>query len=476
MTPDAIRFRWAVQLGPRSPAKQQRRQLLRRAPDIGLFVVADGMGGHVAGEVASRVAVEAIQAFIDETAGADKNRTWPFPFDPALSLEANRLKAAFRLANRHIAAAMADSQDLRGMATTASAVLAGHDARLRRRTSATAASTCCATAQLAQITARSLLGRGAGPRRHADARARRASIPWRNVVTRALSGGEDPEVDVDRARRRAGRALSSSAPTACSRVVADDADRARSSADTDVPLDGDLPAARSTRPTRRAARTTSRRSFSKSMLHNLARLLRYRGLIQSLVARELKARYRGSVLGFFWSFINPLLLLLVYSFVFTFVMPAAHDQRIEPYALFMFCGILPWTWFSSSLTESAGVLISGGNLIKKVLFPAEILPIVTVLANMVHFFLGLPILAGSWSTTSAPLTPASSLWFPLVVLVQLVLTLGFALILSALTVHFRDIRDILSNLLTFWFFATPIIYPYFLFEDRRPGTSGRRRS
>ena len=82
------------------------------------------------------------------------------------------------------------------------------------------------------------------------------------------------------------------------------------------------------------------------MLHNLARLLRYRGLIQSLVARELKARYRGSVLGFFWSFINPLLLLLVYSFVFTVVMPSAHDEKIEPYALFMFCGILPWTWFS----------------------------------------------------------------------------------------------------------------------------------
>jgi len=87
------------------------------------------------------------------------------------------------------------------------------------------------------------------------------------------------------------------------------------------------------------------------MLHNLAALVRYRGLIQSLVARELKARYRGSVLGFFWSFINPLLLLLVYSFVFTFVMPASHDARIEPYALFMFCGILPWTWFASSLTE-----------------------------------------------------------------------------------------------------------------------------
>jgi lipopolysaccharide transport system permease protein len=206
------------------------------------------------------------------------------------------------------------------------------------------------------------------------------------------------------------------------------------------------------------------------MLRNLARLGRYRGLIQSLVARELKARYRGSVLGFFWSFFNPLLLLLVYSFVFSYVMPAAHDPRIEPYALFMFCGILPWTWFSSSLSEAAGVLISGGNLIKKVLFPAEVLPIVTVLANMVHFFFGLVILAGFLIWYRRPLNLAELALFPVAVAVQLILTTAFALLLSSLTVHFRDIRDILSNLLTFWFFATPIIYPYFLFDDPlKPG-------
>ncbi|MDQ3419210.1 MAG: ABC transporter permease [Acidobacteriota bacterium] len=201
------------------------------------------------------------------------------------------------------------------------------------------------------------------------------------------------------------------------------------------------------------------------MLRNLATLFRYRGLIQSLVSRELKARYRGSVLGFFWSFINPLMLLLVYSFVFSYVMPASKDERVAPFALFMFCGILPWTWFSSSLIESSGVLISGGNLIKKVLFPAEILPIVTVLSNMVHFFFGLVVLAGFLVYYQRPLSLTELAIFPLAVAIQLVLTLGFALLLSALTVHFRDLRDILSNLLTFWFFATPIIYPYFLFED-----------
>jgi ABC-type polysaccharide/polyol phosphate export permease len=202
------------------------------------------------------------------------------------------------------------------------------------------------------------------------------------------------------------------------------------------------------------------------MLKHLLSLLRYRGLIQTLVARDLKARYRGSVLGFFWSFVNPLLLLLIYSYVFTQVLPGLHPESLQPYALFMFCGILPWTWFSSSLLESSGTLISGGNLIKKVLFPAEVLPIVTVLANMVHFFLGLLILAAVLVYYQRPLDPLELLWFPVIVLVQLILTTGLALLVSALTVHFRDIKDILGNLLTLWFFATPIIYAM---EQAPPG-------
>ena len=195
------------------------------------------------------------------------------------------------------------------------------------------------------------------------------------------------------------------------------------------------------------------------MLENLRQLPRYRGLIQSLVARELKARYRGSVLGFFWSFFNPLLLLLVYTFVFAYVMPPPGD--IPNYALFLFCGLLPWTWFSASLLESSNVLITGGNLIKKVMFPAEILPIVTVLSNLVHFLLGLPILIVFLIYFDAPIEPAELPWFPIALVVQFLLTLGFALILSALTVHFRDLKDILGNVMTLWFFATPIIYPWF---------------
>ena len=195
------------------------------------------------------------------------------------------------------------------------------------------------------------------------------------------------------------------------------------------------------------------------MWRNLVRLARYRGLIQSLVARELKARYRGSVLGFFWSFVNPLLLLSIYTFVFAYILPNP-EERTRPYSVFMFCGLLPWTWFSGSLLEATGSLISGGNLIKKVLFPAEVLPIVSVLSNMVHFFLGLLILAGFMIGTQHFPDPGDLIFFPLVVLIQLIFTVALSLILSALTVHFRDIRDLLANLLTFWFFATPIIYFY----------------
>jgi lipopolysaccharide transport system permease protein len=202
------------------------------------------------------------------------------------------------------------------------------------------------------------------------------------------------------------------------------------------------------------------------VLANLRQLLRYRALITSLVARELKARYRGSALGFFWSFINPLLLLLTYTFVFTVAMPAARGGGLEPYAVFLFCGILPWVWFSSSLLEASNVLIAGANLIKKVVFPAEVLPIVTVFAGLVHFAFGLPILAVFLVYYRVPVAPLDLVWFPLIVAAQLCLTLGLALFVSALTVHFRDVRDLLQNLLTVWFFATPIIYPLWNAPER----------
>jgi lipopolysaccharide transport system permease protein len=193
------------------------------------------------------------------------------------------------------------------------------------------------------------------------------------------------------------------------------------------------------------------------MIAAIGALVRYRALVQSLVSRELKARYRGSVLGFLWSFVNPLLLLLTYTLVFTVILPNRQPD-IQPFFLFLFCGILPWTWFQASLAESSGVIIAGGNLIKKVLFPAEVLPAVTVLANLVHFLLALPILVAFLALQGR--LSWTALLLPLPILVQFVLSLGLALFLSALTVHFRDVQNILGHVLHLWFFATPVLYHY----------------
>jgi ABC-type polysaccharide/polyol phosphate export permease len=209
------------------------------------------------------------------------------------------------------------------------------------------------------------------------------------------------------------------------------------------------------------------------MFENLHNLYKYRVLIQSLVSRELKARYRGSVLGFFWSFFNPLLLLIVYTIVFNYVLPnRALDT--QPYALFLFSGLLPWTWFSSSLLESSSVIASGGNLIKKIIFPAEVLPIVSVLANMVHFLLGTPILFLFIFLYKVPFN-WNALYFPVIIVIQLVFTLGFVLWISSLSVHFRDLRDILANMLTLWFFCSPIIYPFTIssFTEGKSETAAR---
>ncbi len=197
------------------------------------------------------------------------------------------------------------------------------------------------------------------------------------------------------------------------------------------------------------------------LIRNLKELYRYRVLIQNLIGRELKARYRGTILGFLWSFINPLLLMSIYTVVFGFILRPRDPSFGESpwlYALFLFCGVLPWVWFSSSSLESANVLMIHGNLIKKILFPAEILPVVTLTSNLIHFGFGLPILLIFIPLFGKPFTPYI-LFLPVVAFVQYVFTLGFCFFISSLTVHFRDVKDILANWLTFWFFATPIVYP-----------------
>lgn len=194
------------------------------------------------------------------------------------------------------------------------------------------------------------------------------------------------------------------------------------------------------------------------MIAQIRTLVRYRALIETLVVRELKARYRGSVLGFVWSFVNPLLLLLTYGIVFGLLLPVRRSDAIEPYVLFFACGILPWSFVQAGVLEGATSLVGGGAVLKKVLFPPEILPTVSVIANLCQLLLALPILL-AFMLWYGRLSPAALL-FPLALAVQAVLVLGLAIGLAALTVHFRDLANILGHLLHLWFFATPILYAY----------------
>jgi lipopolysaccharide transport system permease protein len=193
-------------------------------------------------------------------------------------------------------------------------------------------------------------------------------------------------------------------------------------------------------------------------MKELRTLYRYRQLIATLTARDLKARYRGSILGFFWSLANPLLLLTVYTIVFTIFFPA---NAIQPYPLFLFAGILPWTFFSAAVLESTSSINANAGLIKKVMFPAEALPLVTVLSHLVHFALAVPVLViatiGFALHGDIVMSPTMLLAIPLMV-VQTLFVAGIAMTVASAAVLFRDLRDIIMNLMTLGFFLTPILY------------------
>jgi len=190
------------------------------------------------------------------------------------------------------------------------------------------------------------------------------------------------------------------------------------------------------------------------LIQNFIELWRYRSLIVALVVRHLSMRYRGSVLGFFWSFLNPLCLMLVYTLVFKFYM--RFDK--ENYAIFLFCGLLPWLWVTSALAEGTSSITASGHLITKSMFPAQVLPTVAVLTNMIHFLLALPLLFLFMFIAGMPLYYT---WFllPILVVLQSLLLQGVVLLLSAVNVKYRDVQHVVGNLLTFLFFLCPVLYP-----------------
>lgn len=198
-----------------------------------------------------------------------------------------------------------------------------------------------------------------------------------------------------------------------------------------------------------------------TLLETARDIFRFRDLVTALVVRELKMRYRGSVLGFVWSFLNPLLLMLVYALIFSFF--SRHE--IKNYTVFVLTGLLPWLWFSLGLSHSVGSIVSGGPLIKKIVFPVEVLPLVAVLSNMANYILSLPILFLFYLVGGVTLT-AWALFFPVLVVLQFVFMTGLSLILASINVYLKDVEQVLGNVLTLTFFLTPILYPASLIPDR----------
>jgi lipopolysaccharide transport system permease protein len=185
-----------------------------------------------------------------------------------------------------------------------------------------------------------------------------------------------------------------------------------------------------------------------------------RALVSALVRRELAARYRGGTLGFLWSFLNPLLLLLVYATVFRFVFAPRADVR--PYALFLFGGVLLWGFASAALIDAAECFRANGPLLRKTTVSPEVFPAAAVGARLAHFLLAFPVLAAAIAYAAARGSVRvgwAMLEFPLVLALLALAVLGASLGISALSVHFGDVRDLVGNLLTLAFFLTPVLYP-----------------
>ncbi len=186
----------------------------------------------------------------------------------------------------------------------------------------------------------------------------------------------------------------------------------------------------------------------------LQELYQYRELVKNLVVRDLKLRYRSSVLGFLWCLVNPLLMMGVFTLVFTVLLT---NNNIEHFPVFILIGILAWNLHSTALVGAINSVVGGAQLIQKVYFPREVLPIATVLSNTVNFLLSLIALFALVLIFQVQLT-ATLIFLPLVILVQVIFTVGIALFLSALNVFYRDTASIMETMMLAWFFLTPIFY------------------
>jgi lipopolysaccharide transport system permease protein len=199
-----------------------------------------------------------------------------------------------------------------------------------------------------------------------------------------------------------------------------------------------------------------------SLIARLRELVSYRYLVQNLVARNLKVRYKNSLLGVAWSMLNPLLMMLVFTVVFTVL---AGSMAVEAPPVFILSGLLPWTFFAGTVTAATRSVVDSSHLIKKVYFPREVLPLSIMLSNLVHFLIALPIyfvlaiifgIPGAEHGTYWPYLA----WLPVIIFVEATFALGLSFFTAAVNVFYRDMEIVMDTLILAWFFVTPIFYNF----------------
>ena len=192
----------------------------------------------------------------------------------------------------------------------------------------------------------------------------------------------------------------------------------------------------------------------------LKNLYDYRQLLKSNVQKEIRGKYKGSFLGVLWSFINPLLQVLVYAIVFPFIM----KNTQENYVVFLIIGILPWTWFITAINQGTSCILANSGIIKKVYFPREILPISVVTSGMINFLISCIVIFLFLIFSGIGIS-----WYvvflPIIVIIQFIFTLGILFMTSAIDVYIRDAEYIIAFIVNMLFYATPILYSPDIFQN-----------
>lgn len=203
-----------------------------------------------------------------------------------------------------------------------------------------------------------------------------------------------------------------------------------------------------------------------SLIREVKNIIKWRELLWQMVGREVKARYKQSILGYFWVILNPLAQMLVMSFAFSIILriPTNSSENI-PYSVFLFAALLPWNLFAASLSSSASSLVNSSSLITKVYFPRTILVLSTIIAKIIDFLFANIIFIIFMIAYQIPITP-NLLWVIPIFLIQQIFTIGLSLFFAAANLIYRDIQYLLNMIILLWMYATPVFYPADLVPEK----------